>query len=65
MREAIAELLIEIFVHSFKSIGAAIRWVFLKNKYTFDEILEQGWNHRIGALFALFVILMVLYFNFS
>jgi len=65
MREAIAEILIEIFVHSFKSIGAAIRWLFLKNKYSYDEILEQGWNHRIGVLFGLTVILMVLYFNFS
>lgn len=65
MRAVSEELLLEIFVHSFKYFGGTIRWLFLKNKYSFHEILEQGENHRVGASFALFVILMVLYFNFS
>ena len=41
-------------------IGTAVRWFFLRNKYSYKEILEQDWNGRVGLLtIILFAFLIV------
>jgi hypothetical protein len=31
-------------------LGASIRWIFLRKRYSFEELLKQNWNNRIGIL---------------
>lgn len=63
MLDFLGDLLAEFFSRlvwvAIKSIGAFIRWIFLRRKYSFEEVNEQGWNGRIGLLVVLSFVLFV------
>lgn len=48
--EFFADFLGEILLGLIPKLGACVRWLFLRKKYTFSEILNQNWNGRIGVL---------------
>ncbi|WP_196887977.1 hypothetical protein [Aureivirga sp. CE67] len=61
---AIINFIVNIVYHGIiRRTGASIRWLFLKKKYSFKEILEQDWNGRIG--FICIAIIVYLFFHFS
>ncbi len=63
MLDFLGDLLAEFFSGlvwvAIKIIGAFIRWIFLRRKYSFDEVYEQDWNGRIGLLVVLLIILLI------
>ena len=50
----------EIFAGFIRRIGAAFRWVFLRKKYNFQEVLKQDWNFRIGIMIIMIVVLTMI-----
>ena len=44
-------------------LGAFVRWIFLKSKYSFKEILQQNWNGRIGLLLLTSVVVLIIWLN--
>ena len=41
--------------------GAFIRWIFIRKKYSYKEVVQQDWNGRIGLLIiALIVVALIL-----
>ncbi len=63
MGEFIGQLIFDSLLQSVKHIGASIKWIFLRKKFSYKEILKQNWNNRIGLLFIIFVIATVMYFT--
>jgi hypothetical protein len=53
--EFIGMIIQEIFLSSIRIIGAGVRWLFLKKKFSFKEIRSQSWNGRVG-LITMFII---------
>jgi uncharacterized protein YycO len=70
---SIAEELIRPFFEavlweSIKRIGSAVRWVFLRKKYSYPDIYDQSWNGRVGLLtlalsLTLFIVLKLKFDN--
>lgn len=52
----------DLILSILQKLGALIRWFFLKNKYTYKEVLNQNWNGRIGLLFITIAISSIIYF---
>lgn len=59
----IAEFLREFLLSLIPRLGAFFRWIFLKKKYSYKEVLEQNWNGRIGLLFIVIVIILMVNLN--
>lgn len=59
--EAFLETLFhEILWGLIKRIGSFIRWLFLRNKYSYDLIYKQDWNGRVGLLAIGLIILLIM-----
>jgi hypothetical protein len=52
----------EILWASVKRIGSLIRWVILRNKYSYNQIYQQDWNGRVGLVALISVISIVIFF---
>lgn len=63
MGNFIAEFLGEFLLSLIPRLGAFFRWIFLRKKYSYKEILEQNWNGRIGLIFIILVIVLITQFN--
>jgi uncharacterized protein YycO len=64
MIEGILDIIFEdVLMGLLRRIGASIRWIFLRKKYTFKEILSLDWNGTIGFLTFTIVILFLIYKN--
>ena len=50
MTELATTFLQEILWETIKRVGALVRWMFLRANYSFESVLEQSWNGRIGFL---------------
>lgn len=50
----------EILWASVKRIGSLIRWVILRNKYSYNQIYRQDWNGRVGLVALILIILFSL-----
>ena len=58
--EAFFESLLPDLVQPFfRLIGACVRWIFLRNRYTFSQIRQQEWNGRVGLLVVACVVTVV------
>ena len=53
----------EILWASVKRIGSLIRWVILRNKYSYNQIYQQDWNGRVGLVALISVISIVFIFS--
>lgn len=59
--EAFLETLFqEILWGLIKRLGSFIRWLFLRNKYSYDLIYKQDWNGRVGLLTICLIIILIL-----
>ena len=52
----------EILWASVKRSGSLIRWVILRNKYSYNQIYQQDWNGRVGLVALISVISIVIFF---
>jgi hypothetical protein len=52
----------EILWATVKRIGSLIRWVILRNKYSYNQIYQQDWNGRVGLVALISVISIVIFF---
>ena len=50
MEEFITSFFQELIPSALAKLGGFFKWIFLRKKYTYKEILEQNWNKRIGLL---------------
>ena len=49
-----------------KPIGAGIRWIFLRKRFKYSEVLRQNWNNRIGFLaISILVGIIILIVNWQ
>ncbi|MGV8992492.1 MAG: hypothetical protein ACOH1O_00190 [Flavobacterium sp.] len=49
--EIVFEFIFEvIFCNTIRYSGAAVRFAFMHKKFTFDQVLKQDWNNRIGII---------------
>ena len=62
MDEFLNQIFQDFFYYLFRIVGARFRWLFLRRKYSFKEILEQNWNGRIGFMIISIMTLCILYF---
>lgn len=52
----------DVIRNTIKRIGSFVRWVFLRNRFLYNEIYNQSWNTRIGLLFlVVFMITLIWY----
>ena len=63
MEDFITQFFQDLIPSVLQRLGALIRWIFLKNKYTYKEVLNQDWNGRIGVLFTTTIIMSIIYFS--
>ncbi|WP_299123302.1 hypothetical protein [uncultured Tenacibaculum sp.] len=63
MEDFFSGFLEEILFSSISKLGAFIRWLFLKRKYSYNEVLKQDWNGRIGLLAIILMIYLIFYFK--
>lgn len=63
MGDLITQFFQDLIPSASKRLGTLIKWIFLKNRYTYNEILNQNWNGRIGVLFVTIVMLTIVYFS--
>ena len=62
--EFFRELVSGLIGSGIRRLGAWVRWVFKGKKKTFEEVLEEDWNRRVG--WSIVVILCLLaYFLIS
>jgi len=61
IEEFITTFFQEIIWNGIVKLGALLRWIFLKNQYSFKEILQQNWNGRIGLLFIASVVVLIIW----
>ena len=61
--EGILELLEapELIWYGLKHTGTSIRWLFLRNKFSYKEIYKKSFNGLFGLFFISIVILITLY----
>lgn len=60
MSDIIATIIQDFIIFNLNYLGAAIKWLFLRKKYTYKELLKQDWNTRIGALTFIILISLVI-----
>lgn len=53
MKEFAVQFIIEFLL---EYPGAFIRWLFLKKKYSFDEVLSSMWNYVISIVILFFIV---------
>ena len=63
--EIFVETIFEEILWSFiKRLGSGIRWLFLKSKYSYNEIYKQDWNGRVGIITICYIVgLLYLIYN--
>lgn len=54
--ELIVSIFQDILWGTVLRVGATIRWLFLRTKYSYSQILKQDWNGRIGLLFIFLLL---------
>ncbi len=59
MGEFLIEVIFEGIIQSLSYIGASVKWVFLRNKFSYKEILKHNWNYRIGILVMILVFFLI------
>lgn len=59
MSDILGGILAEAIIQSLNHIGAAIKWIFVRNKYSYKELLNQNWNNRIGLLFVVLIFIIL------
>lgn len=47
MEDIIATFFQDFFPSALARIGAFYRWIFLRKKYNYKEVLEQKWNDEL------------------
>jgi len=60
IQEIFETLITDIFLEFIQKIGSYVRWVFLKNKYSYKQIQKQDWNGRVGLFLILSIIAIIL-----
>ena len=63
MEDIIATFFQELIPSALARIGAFFRWIFLRKKYNYKEVLKQKWNGRVGLLFITLLIVLLIYLN--
>jgi len=63
MEDFITQFFQELIPSALAKLGGFFRWLFLRKKYTYKEILKQNWNTRIGLL--VIILFFVLIINLS
>lgn len=53
----------EVIWTSIKRLGSAVRWIFLKGKYSYRDIYKQDWNGRVGITTICIVVILVIFLN--
>lgn len=53
IQELLSALLQTFLWALLQQIGAFLRWLFFRRQLSFEQVLEQNWNGRIGLLFIL------------
>jgi hypothetical protein len=48
---------------SLKRLGSAVRWIFLKRKYSYKDIYRQDWNGRVGVITICLIIFIIIGLN--
>ncbi len=61
MLDFIGIFLYDLFIENLNHIGAAIKWTFLRKKYSYKEILKQERNYTIGIGFIVILVILMLY----
>lgn len=61
MADFLGQFILELIIQSLNHIGAAIKWVFLRNNLSYKEILKQNWNNSIGVLFIALAVFLIIY----
>jgi len=63
MADFLAQIFQELIIQNLNYVGASIKWIFLRKKYSFKELLDQNWNTRIGALVIVALIALIVYLS--
>lgn len=50
----------EVLLASIRRIGSFVRWLFLRKKYSYNDIYKQDWNGRIGILAIVITALLLI-----
>ena len=53
----------EVLWASIKRLGSFVRWVFLKRKYSYNDIYKQDWNGRVGIITICFIVVLIIGLN--
>jgi hypothetical protein len=59
--EALSFLIFDVLWEIFRQLGASVRQLFLRKKYTIHELLKQNWNGRVG-LFVVGIVVVTIIF---
>jgi uncharacterized protein YycO len=63
--ESILELFFqEILWGTIKRIGAAVRWMFMSRKYSYNDIYQKDWNGSLGVI-TICLIVVISWFLYS
>ena len=57
------DVIIEKFLFNFVRVGAFVRWVFLKKKKSYKNVLKENWNGRVGILMFVFIVFLISKYN--
>jgi hypothetical protein len=55
--DIIEGLFIDVIWFAIRGVGAGLRWLFVFNKFTYQEIFKKDWNGALG----LFVIIVLVF----
>lgn len=51
----------ELIWFCLKHIGTSVRWLFLRNQFSYKEIYKKSFNGLLGLFFIIIVILIIVY----
>lgn len=60
MEDFLSDFVAEFIPSMIKNLGAFVRYLYLYKRFSFKEVLKQDWNHRIGLLFLIIVISIII-----
>jgi len=63
MEEFIISFFQELIPTALAKLGGFVKWIFLRKKYTYQEILNQDWNARIGLLTIIIFFVLIINLN--
>ena len=61
MGDIIADIFAELLPGMIRRLGAGLRWLFLRKKYSYEEILDKNGNLLLGLAFLVLVVVGLMY----